>query len=305
MQGDEFKHWIDLERAGNNFTVSDYLDTKVHTVFHYTSPDAFLSIMNDGKLRFTDRNYLNDVSEGRYVFDLCLENSKAICEGYEAYEDGFVRSCEGIKKHFEEIQFVYQCSFSTDSDSLCLWNYYTRGNSIQGYNLEFDPSTIFSSIEKAGKYHVNMGKVIYSRDKQLKVLREAACLFFELHKNSVTKERPIPEQKMFAILAHGLYLLGHFFKPQCFEIENEFRITLAKSFDLEDSENDEVNFFNRDGVMIPYKDICFEAGALKSICISPTMNGTRAKDGALILSRKKFGQITRADIKSSRIPVRY
>lgn len=130
MQADSFKHWIDLERAGNNFDLTDYLPSGPCVVFHYTSPDAFLSIMNDGKLRFTDRNYLNDTSEGKYIFDLCLENSKTICEGYEAYEQGFVEACMEMKSRFEEIRLVYQCSFSTDPDSLCLWNYYTHGNSI-------------------------------------------------------------------------------------------------------------------------------------------------------------------------------
>lgn len=31
--------------------------------------------------------------------------------------------------------FVYQCSLTVDKDSLCMWNYYTNQDSIQGYNL--------------------------------------------------------------------------------------------------------------------------------------------------------------------------
>ena len=305
MQADSFKHWIDLERAGNNFDLTDYLPSGPCAVFHYTSPDAFLSIMNDGKLRFTDRNYLNDTSEGKYIFDLCLENSKTICEGYEAYEQGFVGACMEMKSRFEEIRLVYQCSLSTDPDSLCLWNYYTRGNSIQGYSLGFSGNSLFSSLVNNGKYHVNMGKVVYSKEKQLEILRKATCLFFELHKRGIDKEPPIPERKMLEILQYRLYLLGHFFKQKYFEVENEFRITLIALTAADDSKKEELNFFNRNGVMVPYIDVCLEPSVLKSIRVSPTMNGTRAKDGAFMLSRKKFDQLTKADIMMSKIPLRY
>ena len=134
---------------------------------------------------------------------------------------------------------------------------------------------------------------------------KATCLFFELHKRGIDKEPPIPERKMLEILQYRLYLLGHFFKQKYFEVENEFRITLVALTATDDSKKEELNFFNRNGVMVPYIDICLEPSVLKSIRVSPTMNGTRAKDGAFMLSRKKFDQLTKADIMMSKIPLRY
>lgn len=38
-------------------------------IYHYTSSGAAQSIISKGQIRFTDRYYLNDASEGRYVLD--------------------------------------------------------------------------------------------------------------------------------------------------------------------------------------------------------------------------------------------
>ena len=35
-------------------------------VYHYTSAESAKKILENGKLRFTDRNYLNDYSEGKF-----------------------------------------------------------------------------------------------------------------------------------------------------------------------------------------------------------------------------------------------
>ena len=39
-------------------------------VYHYTSPDAFLSIIQNQAVRFTDIRYLNDKTEGIYFVKL-------------------------------------------------------------------------------------------------------------------------------------------------------------------------------------------------------------------------------------------
>ena len=41
----------------------------------------------------------------------------------------------------------YIISFSQNGDSLEMWNYYTKGNSIQGYNIGFDIDKLSSCIQ--------------------------------------------------------------------------------------------------------------------------------------------------------------
>ena len=40
--------------------------------YHYTSPSAFLSIIDKRQIRFTDIRYLNDKSEGVYLIKLII-----------------------------------------------------------------------------------------------------------------------------------------------------------------------------------------------------------------------------------------
>ena len=55
----------------NNTELSNYLSVENRNIYHYTSPTGLNGIVSYHTLRFTDRNFLNDYSEGRYVIDLC------------------------------------------------------------------------------------------------------------------------------------------------------------------------------------------------------------------------------------------
>lgn len=46
--------------------------------YHYTSPSAFLSIIDKRQIRFTDIRYLNDKSEGVYLIKLIINFLKNI-----------------------------------------------------------------------------------------------------------------------------------------------------------------------------------------------------------------------------------
>ena len=54
--------------------LSQYIAVDNCEIYHYTSPLGLNGIMSNNTLRFTDRNYLNDYSEGRYVIGLCLDS---------------------------------------------------------------------------------------------------------------------------------------------------------------------------------------------------------------------------------------
>ena len=56
--------------------------------YHYTSPEAFLSIIQSYSIRFTDIRYMNDRAEGIYFVKLLLD---------------FVAKNRGNYPHFEEV----------------------------------------------------------------------------------------------------------------------------------------------------------------------------------------------------------
>lgn len=126
-------------------------------IYHYTSPVGAMGVIENNTLRFTDRNYLNDYSEGMYTLDLCLENLNDLTEEGK-FRDYIRNSLEERKKNPNGDEFyIYQCSFSTNKDSLCLWNYYTKDNGIKGYNLKLIEKKlkmtqyVLKSVIKVGK----------------------------------------------------------------------------------------------------------------------------------------------------------
>ena len=76
----------DLLKVSNK-PISEYINKEDWPIYHYTSPSGVNGIITDHTLRFTDRNYLNDYSEGRYVLDLCLTSQfeELVPEKYRKY----------------------------------------------------------------------------------------------------------------------------------------------------------------------------------------------------------------------------
>ena len=58
----------------NNYQYQQFIsDINRDAVYHYTTSDTLFKIAEKKQLRFTNRLYLNDCSEGRYVLDLCIK----------------------------------------------------------------------------------------------------------------------------------------------------------------------------------------------------------------------------------------
>ena len=51
--------------------------------YHYTSVDALISILKNNSLRFTHCEFLNDIEEYNYIFDLLEEEEMKNDESYE------------------------------------------------------------------------------------------------------------------------------------------------------------------------------------------------------------------------------
>ena len=58
-----------------SFKPEDFLSLSIKEEIkhHYTSPEAFLSIIQEKKIRFTDYRYMNDKSENVYVVKVLLD----------------------------------------------------------------------------------------------------------------------------------------------------------------------------------------------------------------------------------------
>lgn len=300
----------DFAKFYNGVTVDDYIDKEADAIYHYTSPMGFSSIVENNTLRFTDRFYLNDKSEGIYALKLCVDNIDYFDFLSDNFKKAFLKDCnDRIGQPQRDRFFVYQCSFSTDKDSLCLWNYYTKSDGIKGYNLKFDTSNLPESIsvttyEDKKVPKLRYGKVVYEKEKQLEILYDIVKLFFDYSK----KDAISGDSFISAFLVDKILYLGVFFKMSCFSIEKEFR--LAYDLYLNDDNTyavikEEQRFYEKNGIFIPYVDLHFNKECLIGVGVSPTLDYKATKESILRITGTKYPNLKNDTIYESKIPVRY
>lgn len=103
-------------------------------IYHYTSNDALLKILQSQSLRMSARHHLNDTMEGEQFFDLLKRHESNPTE----------RKIEAIKKMLEPYEAFMTC-FSSESDLLSQWRGYA-GNGT-GVAVGFNTCAIKNAIK--------------------------------------------------------------------------------------------------------------------------------------------------------------
>lgn len=283
---------------------------KVKQIYHYTSPEAARSILTNGKLRLTDRYYLNDYSEGKYAVQLCLDNIDTLVKNDKKFKKVLKEELEKRKDFIQRDDFyVYQISFSRKRDSLCMWNYYTKGQGIQGYCFQFSFDNAknvgsqilkprFPSEDKALKIYA--GKVIYDKKRQLEIVKKLVDYFLEFEREGKDSESFIAAYLVDKIIHQGI-----FFKKECFSVEEEYRLAIIPLVDENGKFHiikDEREFCVKNGMFVPHVDISFVADSLTEIMLSPTLEKEIVEQSIKMICADKYAKVK---VKSSEIPVRY
>lgn len=301
------------------------------SIYHYTGIDGFKSIIEKKQIRFTNRFYLNDKSEGIYALDLFYENIDLIFsdipfifEEDESIRNSLLQQIQDYKTEMRKERFqIFQASFSINDDSLCLWNYYTKGDGIKGFNIGFDSSKLCDSLmdkiqtegDKYNKPYILSGKVIYKKSEQIQKIKEYITqLYNAIKAEEINNESQSFQKKVintfnlrFSSILERITLLGVLFKPSCFEVENEYRIAV----DLFLDDNNQIITIknkveyrtNSYGFLIPYIDFDFDLLDIMSVQFSPTMDKEETMENLKMFLASQSAE--RVQIKGSDIPVRY
>lgn len=83
--------WAEITNVHNNFEYQSHLE-QPKELYHYTSLNTLQTILANKQLRFTNRAYLNDKSEGTYVLSLCKEKIVSFGHGKKALVVGIQRN---------------------------------------------------------------------------------------------------------------------------------------------------------------------------------------------------------------------
>ena len=277
--------------------------TSPSSIFHYTSSTALISILQSKKLWFSNIKFLNDETENKQIFKVLNSYIESQKDKFNKnYYDSIKILCEQMLDEYDIFDYLlsgdkntYVASFSTESDQLNLWNYYTKNPNSIGYNIEFNPKD-FAKFSCHGKSLNYSGQVIYSEEKQLSLL---IPLINDFHDKYLTISEQSYKEMLIQELAAILCEFSIFFKLKDFEQESEYRFVWKTSKKAEIRECR--NFF------VSYVEYSLPITSIKSIGISPTQKDKIVELGLRELLNnyvyeEDFDQIT---IKLSNIPVRY
>ena len=325
--------------AFNSFAISSF-NTEIEEFrkknqlirYHYTSAGALKNILsNTPNLRFTDSRFMNDHTEMVYCVRALLDFLKQNPFEYPFFEE--VVSELLLKKHtdqeyfnlstttveFSEIKELpyepvrcFLFCMSTDGDALPMWNYYTHSGKYEGYNIGFDVYSFLKSFDTSEKNTADpmvfyYGKVLYKEADQF---RELKILADDIEKGKSSKERTMSYNMV--KLRHFIESYGLFFKHEAFQAEKEFRIVLCVTDNLvhgsrekyfnKNLRNVTLDFYERNGVLVPFLAVPINKDAVKKITISPIIEQELAEQSVNeILQLYGYS----ASVETSRVPIRF
>lgn len=302
--------------------LDEFADTAVlkkGIIYHYTTAEGVLGILDKSEFWVTKSDFLNDISEINYTFNLFEENflnkirnekvRKRMISQFRSELDNEIDLYNGV------LYPTYIISFSTNQDNLLLWSEFTRK---MGYNLGFNIEDIRdafkSKIKTDGNFlsHIDC-KVIYNKEEQIRHLEKS--IDWELISGSANVnmgslenlDESISDEIINDFISRIIkfcLFYSMIFKDSKFEHEEEYRFIIKSLHNSEIvSLNKEMNFRVKEGALCPFVKVPFKGlNSLESITIGPKNNIDIAKKGLEIYCRNK--EIDPKILKSN-IPLRY
>ncbi len=234
-------------------------------LYHYTSGNGLMGILNSSELHCSHILFLNDPTEHKY-FDNVLEElfiNSEDCK--EIYSNLYNESYYGITYEFHE---YYVLSFSKNKDSLSMWNYYSNSN---GYNLGFDIESIINRNNTTNKSFFKI-ELVYDKTKQYNLLKKYIKSFkkelIRLRRLNIdSDEYNHAEELLIRKFNDGLIMYRFTFKHSGYSREEEVRILIAKPVNNGEESSYRIS---PNGVIVEYIKLKIDIKEdLKTITIHP------------------------------------
>ena len=300
-------------------------------VYRYSSPSVFEKTLSKKTLWFTRGDCFNDYEDGEVVgllYHSCLEELL----GERVIDQEFFDVAKDLKiKHLvwlvgDDIATQIECKpficcFSTEKDSLQMWQYYSKGGNYEGYNIGFR----LNEILRVNPFFVEVGAVVYDEQTQKEYIKRAiSAAYRDYHDNLSNIQDLRYDQKMLldyelSALRSNLAKLSCFFKRPCFSGEKEIRVVIKVPTEEKfrgqtwsgvksQKENVKINYRFQQALMIPYIEMPINPHSIESVTIGPI---TSSKNVALeknadVVNEFVTNRLGRSvPVSASEIPVRF
>lgn len=286
-------------------------------IFHYTSPSGFLSILfgnQDNAILWASRfDCLNDMSEGAVaesvfheVWDDLLSEGEISEELHSIFAT--VRPARTILlPHYEgdSVRVTrpecdrYICSFSKNSDSLALWNYYSKGSKYEGFNIGFFPSGVEHSLneflrDKEATFHIY--PVVYDKGEQKRLVRRLLVKLIENYEKD-------QESLIRYYISNYLLDWSLVFKSEYFSHEEEVRIIVDVA---KREKRIPVEYRITSGYIVPYIKLPLEKTDVSYAMFGPLQCGQEQKQHQLnVMEEMMEARGYSVLVEASKVPVRY
>jgi hypothetical protein len=295
-------------------------------VYHYTSPEGFREIIG-GKnncLRFTRSVCLNDSSEGKYIEQIYESSIKKLLDT-KSISNEFFDEIKGIrpetieeverdttdeeKERYNEWEKInksglpapekhyswkecdtYICCFSKSRDSLPMWNYYSKNDRYEGYNIGFHTGLGWG-------FYDNAFDVVYSEEEQTQLIEAVVIKAYDVY------QKDGDCQKAKQAITYCLTSWRFMFKHSYFQHEEEVRAIYHLPRDRQPHDKPKIEFRTKNGMIIPYVELPFEKQAVSNVTIAPLVTEEIAVETAKqFLVEKGYPHQL---VFKSKIPIRY
>lgn len=287
-------------------------------LFHYTSPEGLLSILDSNQLHCSHVFFQNDYHESlnvwRYLFEV-LENYDIKKKGFsDLVTDHFghwkvVAGKSPSLSVFEKIDMMsylqFTASFSREGDDLGQWRSYCGGGI--GFNIKFNINDTF--FEQQGTFVENpvskanckmlFRDCVYDDETKIKVVEKVLNIAEASYR---AKDRYFLSQLFFDLLTVNL-----FFKHAAFAHERECRIVILPTeiiLKKTKVESKVIHFKKGKSYIIPYIKLDIIPGTIKGITQGPGPFPFHSKVSLQMLARKYYGNLG-VPIETSTIPYRF
>lgn len=287
-------------------------------IYHYTSPVGFQSILFSDKYDVTlwasRYDCLNDISEGTVAEEVLRETAEDLLvrkeisqELYELFSSiktarttPLYRDIDGEIKTSRVECDRYICSFSKNKDSLAMWNYYSKGNKYEGFNIGFYSMGIKDSLKRSLngiEVATHIYPVVYDKKMQKNLIERTL-----LNLKDFYSEENVPRIR--AIVSTRLLDWGLIFKKDYFQHEEEVRIII----DLAKNEK-QIPIYHRinAGYIIPYIHIKLDQDDVSHVTFGP-LQGEKIQieqQSKIMEEMLKINGFPLVKVECSQIPIRY
>lgn len=245
--------WIELQGQFLQQLLHSYpTNNKLNKVFastdllyHYTSLDAFVSIVKSQSLYFTNVNFLNDSKEflhGVYSIKMAVEELR------EKENNEILDKIESNTNQLLEKEKYVAC-FSKEGDLLSQWKAYA--NNGKGVSIGFE----FDNLRESFDQFLTGSHIEYDESIQLESLKEYITLGIKFF--SPLEEKFDWQKQNFNNLT-AKFIVGflnnviHSFKHPAFRDEREYRLQLEIDDSISEDDDIEVLFRSTEKLVVPY-----------------------------------------------------